>query len=466
MLRKLSKTAHQQADPLNDERGSGRTLVLPLALILAGIVLLAVLVGSFTGPASAPRSTQQVGSRPIATGPESPSAGDPRSPVISQARERLHDDPADRQTWAELGSEYLRQARITGDASYLPQAEGAFQRSLALDPASNWQAMTGLGELANDRHDFGQAVRWARRAAVAKPDNGTAYGVLADALTQLGDYPAATAAIRRMLDLRPGATAFTRAARHFAERGQTTAARRALHRALAAATERSDVSSCRYDLGELAFAEGDPKAALVQFQLGLTGDPSSDRLLAGRAKAEAALGRRGAALHDYAAAIARVPRPVHVLQNAELLLSLGRDAEAEQQFTLLAAEQKLLAANGVADHRLAAVVEADHGSATAAVRRAEAEWKRHPSPIVADTLGWALHRAGRDHEAHRYATRANRLNRRNATFAYHLGMINLALDRRAEARRNLRAALDLNPYFSVLQAPVARRALAAASGDH
>ena len=102
---------------------------------------------------------------------------------------------------------------------------------------------------------------------------------------------------------------------------------------------------------------------------------------------------------------------------------------------------------------------ADHGSATAAVRHAEAEWKRRKSVIVADALGWALHRAGRDREALGYAVRANRLGWRNAGFRYHLGMIELSLGRSADAHRDLTDALKINPYFSVLQAPVARRAL-------
>lgn len=40
-------------------------------------------------------------------------------------------------------------------------------------------------------------------------------------------------------------------------------------------------------------------------------------------------------------------------------------------------------------------------------------------------------------------------------------MIELALGRRADAHRDLSRALKINPYFSALQAPMARRALAA-----
>jgi tetratricopeptide (TPR) repeat protein len=375
--------------------------------------------------------------------------------TIRRAQHRLHDDPADRQTWAELGGSYLRQAGRTGDPTYYPKAEGALKRSLALDPAGNWQAMAGLGALANARNDFARGLGWAQRADAVNPGNALVLDTLDDARTQLGAPSGPRLVAPR------GVLALLRSGYRLAQRGDPTSARKALIAALDQAVEGPDTGSCRYWLGELAFDQGDPRIALQDYRLGLRADPGNHRLLAGRAKAEAALGRKGAAQHDYLAAIALAPQPEYLLAYAELLLSLGRDDQAGQQLAALSEQRRLRAANGVLDDLTGATVEADHGSATAAVRQAEAEWGRRQSVIVADALGWALHRAGRDHEALRYATRANRFGGQNAGFRYHLGMIELALDRRADARRDLSAALQLNPYFSVLQAPLARRALAA-----
>jgi tetratricopeptide (TPR) repeat protein len=435
-----------------------RGIAAPIALTAAGITLLAVVVGSFSSPVPTTLSTSQVGSSQTVPG----QGRDLLSASISQAQARLRDFPSDQATWAGLGSAYVQQARVTGDPTYYPKAEGALRRSLALNPRTNWQAMAGLGALANARHDFSEALTWARKASAINAFDATVHGVEDDALTQLGDYPGAARAAQKMLDLQPGVPAFTRASYHFELGGDVKKARWALDRALAEATEPSDIAYCRYYLGELAFNEGDPKAALTQYELGLSADPASDALLAGRAKAQAALGRWTAAVHDYARVIARVPQAQYVLENAELLMSLGHDAT--EQFTLLSAEQKLLAANGVVDDLMTATVEADHGSASVAVRHAEAEWRRRKSVLVADALGWALHRAGRDREALRYARHANRLDWRNATFRFHLGMIELSLGRRAQAHQNLAAALKINPYFSVLQAPVARRALIRSAG--
>jgi tetratricopeptide (TPR) repeat protein len=429
-----------------------RSLIVPIAMSATGLALLAVVVGTFNRTPSS--VTRQVGSSP-----QSVTAPDSLTLAIDKAQARLQTLPRDDQTWAQLGSAYVQQARVTGDPTYYPKAQGALQRSLALRPKDNWPAMIGMGSLANARHEFSAALSWARQARAVNAYNSSVYGVMDDALTQLGDYPGATAAAQKMLSLEPGIPAFTRASYHFEEIGRPADARQALNRALAEATDPADVAFCRYYLGELAFNQGDPQTALKQQQLGLVADPGYDPLLAGRAKAEAALGQNAAALRDYATVISRVPQPQYVLENGELLQSLGRADEAAQQYQLLAVEGRLLAANGVVDDLTAAVVDADHGSATAAVRHAEAEWARRKSVLVADALGWALHRAGRDTEALTYAEQADRLGWQNATFAFHRGMIERALGHRAQAHRQLARALKINPHFSVLQAPVARRAL-------
>ena len=72
-------------------------------------------------------------------------------------------------------------------------------------------------------------------------------------------------------------------------------------------------------------------------------------------------------------------------------------------------------------------------------------------------LGWALARTGHCGEALHFSKRALRLGTRDATKEFHRGMIERCLRRNAEARLWLRRALGLNPHFSLLWAPVARR---------
>ncbi|MDQ6873855.1 MAG: tetratricopeptide repeat protein [Actinomycetota bacterium] len=437
-----------------------RRLRLPIAATAAVALLLGVIVGAIVYQQG--KRDMDPGSLSVA--PAGVVGGGALGVAIVRAQQRLREAPKDYRTWAELGAAYVQQGRITGDPSYYPKSEGALKRSLALNHADNWEALTGMGALANARHDFTAALAWGHKAQAVNAYSTSVYGVLNDALTQLGDYPAARAALQKMLDLHPGIPAYTRASYDFEERGLVDQAMAALQRALGEASDPADVAFCRYYLGELAFNGGNLDAAATQYRLGLQADPAYDPLLAGRAKAEAARGDTPAAVRDYATVTGRVPQPQYLLEYGELLQSLGRTAEAAQQYRLLGIEQQLFKANGVIDDLTSALFEADHGSPAAAVQHGRAEWGRRHSVLVADALGWALHRAGRDAEALSYAQQANRLGWRNAVFRYHLAMIELGLGRRDAARRDLAQAVHFNPYFSPLQAPVARKSLVSLGG--
>ena len=437
---------------------------LPAACLGVGAAALVVVLVTalpFSKPDAVPGGSAGAAAAPaVAPGPPR----DPLDAAIGRLQEHLRRVPADGSAWAQLGTAYVQQARVSGDPTYYPKAEGALRRSLTAGRADRWPAMVGLGALANARHQFAEALQWGHRAEALNPRNATVHAVLADAQTQLGDDRAARDSVRTMLRLQPGIPAFTRASYVFEQQGDVAAARLALQRALDQASEPSDIAFCRYYLGELAFNGGDPAAALLQYEAGLRADPRSAPPLAGRAKAEAALGRTAEALRDYETVATRVPLPQYLLEYGELLQSLGHGEQAAQQYQVLVLEQRLAEANGVVDGLTAAVVAADHGSPATAVAAARAEWGRRRSVLVADALGWALHRAGQDSEALHYATAAGRLGWRNATFSYHRGMIELSLGHRAAARGALRRALALNPHFSPLLAPAARRALAALGG--
>jgi len=82
-----------------------------------------------------------------------------------------------------------------------------------------------------------------------------------------------------------------------------------------------------------------------------------------------------------------------------------------------------------------------------------------PSVTVEDALGWTLFKAGHPRAALAAANRALRLGTRDSSFLYHRGAIEASLGMAGPAARDLRAALRLNPRFSLLYAPDARRLL-------
>ena len=107
-----------------------------------------------------------------------------------------------------------------------------------------------------------------------------------------------------------------------------------------------------------------------------------------------------------------------------------------------------------------ALFDDDHGrSVAAALDRIRAVARIQPSVTVQDALAWTLFRAGRARAALDASNRALRLGTRDSTFLYHRGAIEASLGMAGPATRDLRAALRLNPGFSLLHAPDARRLL-------
>jgi tetratricopeptide (TPR) repeat protein len=383
---------------------------------------------------------------------------------IRSAQVKLGRHERDPRTWAELGTAYVEKARITANPGYYARAEGALRTSLEQQPEGNGAALTGMGALANARHDFAAARDWGERAKAVLPHTAEVYGVLTDAYTQLGDTAAATAALQRMLDLRPGVSSFTRAAYEFELHGRVADARHALDRALADAMDPADVAFCRYRLGELAFDNGDVATAARHYEAGLRAVPRDGALLQGRAKVAAARGRTEDALAGYRTLVSRLPSLEYLHEYAVLLTSADKPELAAAQYAVIEQQQRLQASSGVSDDLAASLVAADRGDAAQALRHARAEWSRRQPVFVADALAWALHLSGRDAEALVFADRAAGTGWRNATFSYHRGMILAGLGRNAEAVTALAEALRVNPHFSPVEARTARTTLSTLRG--
>jgi tetratricopeptide (TPR) repeat protein len=379
---------------------------------------------------------------------------------IARTQQELRDVPGDWPAWAALGAAYLEQARITADPGLYPKAEQAAQRSLTLRSDGNSAALVVLGALANARHDFTEAREKALTALRVNDHDADAYGVLADALTQLGDVPGATGAVQRMLDLRPGLAAYARASYDLELRGRIDEADALMRQALDAAADPHDRAFCHTQLGDLAFGRGDLVAAEAAYTAALADDPASHGAQHGIARIKTARGDLPGALTRYAALTTSVPATSTILEYGRTLRLAGRDIEAAEQFALATAAEQLFAANGGADRLAAAELALAAGRPEDAVTAARAEWAARQHPDVADMLAWSLHAAGRDAEALPYAERAVSGGARSATYAYHLGMIRLGLGQRDAARAEFSRALATNPYFSPTDADTTRRALA------
>jgi tetratricopeptide (TPR) repeat protein len=358
----------------------------------------------------------------------------------------------------------VEQARVSADPTYYPKAEGAARESLTRHPDDNANALIALGALANARHDFATARDQARAALAINSASSDAYGVLADALTQLGDAAGATDAVQHMLDLRPGLPAFTRASYDLEQRGQVDQAADLMRRALDDAVDPHDMAFCHNQLGDLAWQTGDVAGAEREYAAALTADPTAIAGLRGKARTAAATGHTDIALGIWADLTRRTPTPADILEYADLLRAAGKPAQAADQVQLAAAANALFTANGGVDGISAAAIALAQDHPDQAVDAARAEWGRRQFVDVADSLAWALHRAGKDAEALPYAQRVATTGARAPGYAYHLGMIELALGQRDPARAALTRAVQTNPAFSPIDGPAAQQALAGLGG--
>jgi tetratricopeptide (TPR) repeat protein len=437
-----------------------------LTVAVTGTLTIGLVLGAAVAlsPRSSPRAARERAAAPV------PSAAADRlstaglSAAIATLQSHLRAQPRDAAGWATLGVAYVEQARLSADPTYYPRAEGVLDRSLRLARNDDDAALAGLGALAAARHDFATALRLADRALAVNPYGTRANAVRIDALVELGRYTDAMAAARRADAAQPGIPIFTRVAYVFELQGRTADAARVLERAMASATDPGDIAYVATQLGELAWSGGDLPTAWRRFGVALRADPGYPPALDGRARVLAARGDLAGATRERESLVSRLPLPAYLTPLGELDEAQGRPDKAREQYDVVDASVRTAQANGVTTDLEAALFGADHGDRPAALRAALAERARRDSIHVDDALAWALHVNGRDREALTQARHAARTGYRNALFLYHRGMIEKALGLRADARRSLAAALDLNPYFSPLLVPRARAALAAVGG--
>ncbi|MFD7612154.1 tetratricopeptide repeat protein [Streptomyces sp. NPDC059828] len=424
-----------------------------LAAGVAGLALVLTAVGAVVG------GEGEVPAVPAAA------TGTAAGQGVRALQAHLKEQPKDAGAWAALGSAYVEEARVSGDAARYPQAEKALARSLELRPDDNADAIAGRAALAAARHDFPGALRAADGALAVNAYSERALAVRIDALVELGRYPEALAAARLADARRPGIPVFTRFAYVRELRGETKEARRVLELALDSAARRADVAYTSTALGQLAWSQGDYAEALRRCGVALKAEPGNPEASDCRARALAGKGDLKGAIKEFEDLVGRYPLPGRLVALGELYEATGRPERAREQYAVVGTYTGLARAGGVNPDLDTALAAADHGDKAAALRAARAEWQRRRTVHTEDALAWALHRSGESQEALAHAKRATATGYRNAAFLFHRGMIERAVGDTAGARASLSRALELNPGFSPLGSRDARRALDALEGS-
>jgi len=423
-------------------------LLVPLVAFVATLFAIRSLDGSPGREAAAPGVP--------AAGFDDTRSADRRIASLQAAVARGTDRSA---PYAALGDAYLQKARETFDPRFYARAETALREALARD-RRDATALTAMGALANARHDFAAGLRFGERARAAAPGVAKPYGVIVDALVELGRYGQAERALQRMVDLKPNLDSYARVSYFRELHGDVAGAVEAMRLAASAGGDaRENFAYVQTLLGNLELARGAVPAARDAYRLALSRYPRYAPAEGGLARAEAAAADLSAAIRRLRRLVAR-PLPEYALALAEAELAEGRRAVAREHLALVDAQHRLELRSGASADAGMAVFEADHGNRERAVALARMVWRAAPSVSAADALGWALTRAGAAAEGLVYAQRALRLGSRDPLFLYHAGIAARDAGRPGLARRHLESALTAGPRFSPYHAPRARAALA------
>ena len=359
--------------------------------------------------------------------------------------------PARTLTAAQLdrrGSAFAQRARETGDVSYYARAEAAYRRALHLTP-NDLPATIGLGALALSRHEFRAGLALGRRAVRLSPSTAEGYGVVGDALVELGRYPQAFATFNRMVSLKPSVSSYARVSYARELLGDFRGAAQAMRLAVDASVGESEPLAWSHtQLGKLYWSHGQLAAAAREYRTALEVRHAYAPALDALALVEAARGRltRAIALSRRASEI--LPLPQYVATLGDLLRRAGDNDAARRQYALVQAIARLERANGVNVDLEIALFDVDHGirlpETVALARMARAE---RPSIDGDDLLAWALARNGRCTEAQQYSRLALQLGTQDAAKFFHRGVIERCLRHRLAARRWFARSHAANPYW-------------------
>jgi tetratricopeptide (TPR) repeat protein len=402
------------------------------------------------------------GSAPGLPAPRSLETGPPARTTdgqIAQLQATIRAGLGGPDAYASLGDAYLQKVRENGDPTYYPKAQGVFRTALGQDP-HNISALSGMGTLALARHQFGLGLSYGLEAHKYGPDVLAPYFVIVDAQVELGRYTAAQRTLQHLVDLRPTLASYARVSYFRELHGDLAGATRAMQLAVTAGgATPENLAYVQTLLGQLEFDGGHLNAAASDYRDAAMSFRSYVPAIAGVAAVDAAQRHYGRSIAAYRYAVNRLPLPQYITGLGEVELAVGRPQQARRDLALVGAEERLLQANGVNTDVDLALFEANHGSPHRAVTLARRAWAQAPSVRSADALGWALTRDGDPKHGLTWAHRALRLGSIDPSFLYHAGIAARGAGQLTLARGYLTRALALNPRFSPLYGPTARRAL-------
>jgi len=382
---------------------------------------------------------------------------------IAYYQQLIKRNPRNGKAFYGLGDALIRKARETGDPNYFNRAEEALRKSLEIAP-QNAGAKRHLAYVFYSRHEFEPAALYARKAIEMEADDGDSYGILGDALLEVGKYDEARDAYQKMMQLEDSLYSRSRLAGLKSIHGDSTGSIAELEKAIAAgkATQQpaESVAWAQWQLGTDFWSLGDLTKAEAYYRQSLQSYPNYYRAQAGMAQVRAAQERYDDAIDLYRKAIAILPMPEYIAALGDVYSKIGKSDEARRQYELVEYIGQLSALNKALYNRELAYFYADHDiKLQQGLELAQRELDYRRDIYAYDVVAWNLYKNGKFEEAREAMSQALKLSTQDAKLHYHAGMIYHRLGEKEKAREHLGRALSINPYFHIFFADTAKHTL-------
>jgi tetratricopeptide (TPR) repeat protein len=394
-------------------------------------VIAAVLAGGaaafaphlFSRVFSSPRRAEPVHLAPAIGMPGAPpTSADGLRQRISEMESRLQDHPGDAAASILLTDALLRQARATTDGRPANRAADILGAVLRDDPGQ-YDALRLLGAVQLSRHRFRDALDVARRARDERPSDAWNYGVMGDALLELGEYSEAFAAFEKMVTLRPSADAYARVSYARELSGDLQGALEVMKMA-AEATPGHDLEAKAWytaHTGELCLRMGRLDEAEREYRRAAFFFPQYPHAMVGLGKAKVARGDSAGALEIFLAQLKRTPTLDLAARVGDLYAAGGHTIESEHYYQL--AEDLAGPAVAQTEATLALFLSERNRKLPEAARIAQAVAATRHDIFTEDAVAWTLFKSGRIAEAYAASQRALRTGTRDERILEHAATI-------------------------------------------
>jgi tetratricopeptide (TPR) repeat protein len=357
---------------------------------------------------------------------------DPPDPIdqeISRLQTQARNATQQSRAVERLGWTFVEKARLRNDPGYYKLAEACAQCLDSAQPRSP-ESLLLRGHVMHNLHRFKEAEVLAQELVQSRgyPFD---YGLLGDALMEQGRLGEAIDAYQKMMDMKPGPQAYSRAAHVRWLKGDLRGAIEMMGMA-AQASGPSDRESAAWAYTRLSNYElqaGEFKNSLRASDAALSFRPGYAAALLARGRVLLATGKTADAVEPLRQAADSNPLPEYQWTLAEALRASGQNEQANR------VEDQLVRAGAASDPRTFALFLATRRQMIEqAVGLCRQELEVRADVFTLDALAWALAAGGRNAEASSLINRALSEKTSDARLFFHAGVIAAMDGRRGEAR--------------------------------